>query len=123
MSSIEKSVVQNKKLVYTIISYSVTIAIFANLSSLQSPLIGFIAFIMYFLINTVFLGNAFFHEESTFLRLTFGLLSLIMIIGSVGWLVMIIYDLDLIRVTLVLAIATTFSSMLNRRMKPRNVKC
>jgi hypothetical protein len=83
-------------------------------------LIGFIAFITYFLINTVFLGNALFPEERTFFRLTFGLLSLIMIIGSVGWLIMIIYDLDLMRAILVLTIATTLSSMLNRRMKSKN---
>ena len=120
MSILEKSIVQNNKFVYSIISYSVILAVFINLSSLQSPIIGLIAFSAYFLINTVFLGNAFFQKENTFFRLAFGLLSFIMIIGFVGWLVMIIYNLDIARFTLVLIIATTVSSILNRRMKTQN---
>jgi len=117
---IEKSVVQDKNFLGTIVSYSVIFAIFLNLNSFQSPLIGLMAFVIYFVINAVFLGNAFFEKENTFFRLMFGVLLLIMLLGFVGWLVMIIYNLDVSRFTLVLVISTTLSSWLNRRMKHRN---
>lgn len=117
LDAVEKSVVQNKSFLYTIVLYSVTLAMFVNLNSLHSPLIGFIAFFVYFMINAVFLGNAFFKKENAFFRLMMGILLLIMILGFVGWLVMIIYNLDVTMFTLVLAISTTFSSLLNRRMK------
>jgi len=120
LSTIEKSVTQDKKFLYTIISYSVILATFMNLSSFQSPFIGFTATIIYFLINAIFLGNAFFQKENAFFRLAFGVLLLVMLIGFVGWLVMIIYNLDVIRFTLALIIATTLSSILNRRMKTKN---
>lgn len=120
MGIIEKSVTQNKKFIYTVISYSVVLVIFANLSSLQSPFIGLIAFIIYFLINSILLGNAFFQKENAFFRLALGVLSLIILTGFLGWLAMIIYNLDVTRVILVLTIATTFSSILNSRMKTKN---
>jgi hypothetical protein len=112
---VEKSVVKDKNFLYTIVSYSVTLAIFMNLNSFQSPLIGLIASILYFVINAVFLGNAFLAKENAFFRLMFGVLLLIMLLGVVGWLVLI-YNLDVTRFTLVLLITTTFSSLLNRRM-------
>jgi hypothetical protein len=120
LDAVEKSVVQNKSFLYTIVSYSVTLAMFVNLNSLRSPFIGFIAFFIFFMINAVFLGNAFFEKETVFFRLVFGILLLIMILGFVGWLIMIIYNLDVIMLTLVLAISTTFSSLLNRRMKRKS---
>lgn len=118
---IEKSVVQDKNFLYTIASYSVTLAIFLNLNSFQSPLIGFITSIIFFLINAVFLGNVFFEKENAFFRLMFGILLLIMLLGFVGWLTLIIYNLDVLRVTFVLLVVATLSSLLNRRMKHRNV--
>jgi len=117
---IEKSIVRNKNFAYTIVSFLFLLAIFMNLNSLQSPLIGLMAFVVYFVINSVFLGNAFFEKETAFIRLMFGVLLLVMFLGFVGWLVMIIYNLDVLRVTLVLVITTTLSSLLNKRMKHRD---
>ena len=117
---IERSIVQDKNFLYTITSYSIILAIFMNLSSFQSPLIGWMAFVTYFVINAVFLGNAFFEKENAFFRLMFGVLLLVLLLGFVGWLVLIIYNLDVTRVTLVLVIVATSSSLLNRRMKHRN---
>ena len=116
---VEKSVVQDKNFLYTIISYSVTLAIFMNLNSFQSPLIGLMASVIFSVINAVFLGNAFFAKENAFFRLMFGFLLLIMFLGFVGWLILI-YNLDVTRFTLVLLITTTLSSLLNRRMKHKN---
>jgi len=120
VNTVEKSVAQDKKFQYTIISYVAILVIFLNLNGFQSPLIGLSASVIYLVINAVFLGNAFFQKENTFLRLIFGVLSLIMILGFVGWLIMIIYNLDFIMFTLVLLITTTVSSLANRRMKHRN---
>jgi hypothetical protein len=117
---IEKLVVQDRNFLYTGISYSATLAIFLNLNAIQSPLIGFAASVIYFLINAVFLENAFFEKEDTFFRLMLGILLLIVFLGLVGWLTLIIYNLDATRVTLVLLVVATFSSLLNRRMRHRN---
>jgi len=119
---IERLIVQDKNFLYTIISYSVILAIFMNLNSFKSPWIGLIASVIYFVINTVFLGNAFFEKENGFFKLTFGMLLLIMLLGFVGWLTLIIYNLDATRVTLVLLIVATSSSLFNRRMKHRNAR-
>ena len=117
---IEKSLVQDKNFLYTIASYSAILTIFMNLNSFQSPLIGLTVYIVYFVINSVFLGNAFFKKEKAFFRLTFGTLLLVVLLGFVGWFTLILHNLDITRVTLVLLAVATLSSLLNRRMKPRN---
>lgn len=118
---IEQQIIHDEKLLFTMISYAVILLIFANLSWFQSPILGFLATAIYILINSVFLGNAFFERETTFFRLTFGLLLLIMLLGFIGCLAIIIYNLDIMRSTLVLFTAATLSSLLNRRMKNKNV--
>jgi hypothetical protein len=116
----EKSIMENKNFIYTIVSYSAILAIFFNLYSLELPLIGSVASVIYSIINAVFLGNAFFTKENAFFKLVFGVLLLIMLLGFVGWIIMIIYNLDVIEFTLVLLVTTTLSSLLNRRMRPKN---
>jgi uncharacterized membrane protein YfcA len=117
---VEKSIIQDKNLVYTVASYSAVLAIFINLNSLASPLIGLTASVSYSIINTVFLGNAFFKKENTFFRLVFGVLLLMMLLSFVGWIILLIYNLDVIEFTLVLLVTTTLSSLLNRRMRYRD---
>jgi hypothetical protein len=117
---VEKTIVQDKNFIWTIASYSVVLAIFINLNSFASPLIGLVTFVFYFIVNTVFLGNAFFGKEDAFFRLIFGVLLLIMLLGFVGWVIMIIYNLGVIEFTLVLIVTTTLSSLLNRRTRSGN---
>lgn len=117
---IERSIVKDKNFLYTIVSYSAVFAIFINLNGFQSPFIGSTASIIYFILNIIFLGNAFFEKENAFFRLMFGVLLFVMLIGFVGWLTLIIYNLDTTRVTFVLVVVTTLSSLLNRRMKHKN---
>jgi hypothetical protein len=102
------------------ISYIVTLTIFINLSEFQYPVLGLLASAVYFLINGIFLGHAFFEKETAFFRLMFGTLLLVMLLGFVGWLAVIIHNLDVIRFTLVLLITATLSSLLNRRVKNKN---
>lgn len=103
------------------VSYVVILIIFINLSVFQSPILSLPASAIYFLINGIFLGHAFFKKEDTFFRLMFGILLLIMLLGFVGWLAVIIYNLDVIWFTLVLFIVATLSSMINKRVKIKNV--
>jgi len=117
---VENFIVHDPKLLFTLTSYVLVLAIYTNLN-VKSPAIGIVTSILYFLINGIFLAHAFFEKEDVFFRLVFGLLSLIMLLGFVGWLIMIIYNLDAPRFTLVLLIVSTLSSLLNRRMKHKNV--
>lgn len=121
LSKVETLVAQDQKHIFTLTSYILILIIYVNLSVLQSSVLGFVVSIFYFLINGIFLGYAFFEKETAFFRLMFGALLLIMLLGFVGWLAVIIYNLDVIRLTLVLFIAATVSSLLNRRMKTKNV--
>jgi hypothetical protein len=116
-NKIEQQIARDEKLLFTMISYAVILTIFINLSGFQSPALGLLASAIYFLINGIFLGHAFFGKEAAFFRLMFGALLLIMLLGFVGWLAVIIYNLDVIRFTLVLLTVTTLSSLLNKRVK------
>ncbi len=114
---IEQGIARDEKLLFTIISYFLTLAISVNLSEFQSSILGLMASAIYFLINGIFLGHAFFRRETVFFRLMLGFLLLIMLLGFAGWLAVIIYNLDVIRFTLVLLVVATLSSLLNRKVK------
>lgn len=122
LKKLEKLIIHDKKLLFTLTSYVLILAIYMNLNAFQSWALGIVASIMYFLINGIFLGHAFFKKEDPFFSLMFGILLLIMLLGFIGWLVIVIYNLDIIRFTLVLFIAATLSSLINRRAKNKNVK-
>ena len=120
LDKLETLITRDQKLLFTLTSYGLILAIYINLNSLHSSVLGIVASVLYFLINGVFLGHVFFEKEVTLFRLIFGILLLIMLLGFVGLLAVIIYNLDVIRFTLVLFIAATLSSLLNRRVKNRN---
>ena len=120
-NKLEKLIINDQKLLFTMTSYVLILAIYINLSAFQSWVLGSVASIMYFLINGIFLGNAFFKKEDAFFRLMFGVLLLIMVLGFIGWLAVISYNLDVFRFTLVLFVVATFSSLLNSRVKNKNV--
>jgi hypothetical protein len=117
---VEQRITRDERMIFTLCSYIVALTIFINLSEFQSPVLGLLASAIYFLINGIFLGHAFFKKEDTFFRLIFGTLLLIMLLGFIGWLAMIVYNLDIIRFTLVLFVTSTLSSLTNRRMRNKN---
>ena len=118
---LEELIVRDHNFIFTISSFLLIFIIYLNLSFPSSPIIGIAASIAYFMINGIFLGHAFFEKETPLFRLMFGTLLLIMLLGFVGWLAVIIYNLDIIRFTLVLFIVATLSSLINRRVKNKNV--
>jgi len=118
---LERLIVDDSKFLSTILSYVLTVAIYANLSTIRSAIVGIAFCIAYLFINGVFLADAFFKKEALLFRLIFGLLLVIMLLGFVGYIVMVIYNLDLIETTFVLFTVSTISSLVNKRMKPKNV--
>ena len=117
LKRLEELITLDQKHVFTLISYVLTFAVYINLSTFKLPALGIGAFFLYFLINGTFLTHAFFEKEDVFLKSMLGVLLLIMLLGFVGWIIMIIYNLDVINFTLVLVIVATLSSAVNRRVK------
>ena len=120
LNEVKRSIADDPKFLSTLTSYSLILLIYINLN-MRSLAIGIVAFFLYFLINGIFLAHAFFEKEDAFFRLMFSVLVLIMLLGLVGWLVMIISNLDAPKFVLVLFIVATISSLLNRRVKHENV--
>lgn len=120
-AKIEDLIVRDKKLLFTTVSYLMILMIFINLIFFFSPAIGTIASVIYFLVNGAFLGRAFFDQEDLFLRFILGNLLLVTCLALIAWVVMIIYNLDIARSTLVLCIVTALASLLNKRKKRKNV--
>ena len=117
---LQKVIVRDHNFIFTIFSFLLILIIYLNLSFASLSIIGIVASLAYFMINCIFLGYAFFGKETPLFRLMFGALLLIMLLGFVGWLAVIIYNLDIIRFTLVLFIVTTISSLINRKVKNSN---
>lgn len=124
INKLDELIINDKKFLFSSISYASVLAIFLNLTVLASvirqqativvPLVGALASLSYFLINGTFLGHFFFKEESFFLRLLLGNLLLIVFLGFVAWVVIIVSNLDITRSVAVLFIVAIFASFLNR---------
>jgi hypothetical protein len=111
---LEQSIVHDEKFLWTIFSYVMTFLIFLNINTLRLPAVGVVVSFVFFLINSLFLGGAFFEDKEPFLRFAFGGLLLAATIGIVGWTILIIYNLDTIRSVIVLFIVGAISSIANR---------
>jgi hypothetical protein len=72
------------------------------------------------MINGMFLSHAFFEREEGLIRTMLGILLLVIMLGSVGWLVMLAYNLDISMSTLALLVTMTLCSLLNRRRIKRD---
>jgi hypothetical protein len=121
-SKLETLITKDPKFLLTLASYGLVVAMYINLNVFQSSVLGIVTSVLYFLINGIFLGHAFFEKEAAFFRLMLGVLLFIVLLGFVGLLTVIIYNLDVIRFTLVLFITATVSSLLNRKVKNKNAK-
>ena len=115
--NVEKAIVRDKNLLFTIFSYATAFLIFVNISVVHSSVMGIAASSVYFLINAIFLGSTFFQKEDLFLRFILGNLLLIVFLGLISWVVMMIYNLDAIRSTMVLCTVTTLCSSMSKMAK------
>ena len=116
--SLEESIAANNNFIFTLLSCVTIPVIFLNLTFLQSPFVGIVASLVYCLINATILGYSFFRKEGVFLRFVLGLLLLIMLLGLVGWLTMIAWNLDITRSVVVLFVVAIFSSIIGLIRKP-----
>jgi len=114
---VEQIVVRDKKFLCTMFSYALIFLIFINIIVIHSPVMGIAVSSVFFLINAIFLGNAFFEEKDPFLRFMLGSLLLIVFLGLVSWVVMLIYNLDAVRSAIVLCTVTTLSSFMSKMAK------
>lgn len=117
---IDKIIADDLQFRFTFSSYILILVIYINLNFSKSFVLGFVTFVLYFWINGTFLANVFFQNESLFMKLAFGFLALIMLLGFVGWLVMLVYNLDTPLFLLTLIVTATLSSLLNWRRKRKN---
>lgn len=110
---------QDEKFLFTATSFVTILLILLNLFSITSPVIGALASVVYFVINAIFLERFFPRETNNFLRFMLGSLLLVLILGLTSWMMLIIYNLDVIPSATALIIVTILSSFLNRRSKKR----
>ena len=118
-SRLEKFITTDRNLAASLISCIAIFLIFINLTTIHSPILGAASSLTFIVINTIFVGNAFFREERGFLRLSLGTLLLIAFLGLVSWAIMIIHNLDEIRSTVALLIVATLSSAANKLARSR----
>jgi hypothetical protein len=114
LGKLEKSIVRNKRLTFTVLSYLTVLAIFINLSWVGSIVIGTATSLVFFVVNGTFLGWFFFENEDPFIRFLLGALSLVALLGLVSWSVMIAYNLDVVRSAIALFVVSTVCSFLNK---------
>ena len=112
--TIERFVVRDGNFVFTIASYTMILLIFVNQILIFSVALGVIASIVFFLINALFMGHALFRNENSLVRFMLGSLFQLVLLGFVGWAVMIAYNLDLVRSTIALCVLAGLPSALNR---------
>jgi len=118
---LEELMVKDPKLLFTMASFIMVLAVYTNLSMNASPLIGTVASSIYFLINATFLGQALFKEESLFLRFALGSLLLIVSLGLIAWSIMIIHNLDIVGSIVALCTVAAMCSFSNKVVKHKNV--
>ena len=114
---IQQLIAQDKRYLFTAISFTLVLLIFLNLNVAHSLIIGISASVFFFLINGTFLGHTFFKEERSILRLLLGNLLLIVFLGLISLLIMIIYNLDTLRSATALASVSILSTSLNKLLK------
>jgi len=118
---LEEVIALDRRFASTTVSYLMVLAIFFNLKLIVSPIIGVGASIIFFLVNATFLGRAFFEDEPLFLKFMLGSLLLVVLLSLVGWLVMIAYNLDVLRSAIALGIVATSCSFLAKMQKKKKL--
>lgn len=117
----EELIVCDENFLFTAVSYAMVLIIFLNSTFTHSTTLGATVSLIFFLVNTVFLGHTLFEKEIPFLRFMLGSLVLLLFLGIISWAILIIYRLDIIGSATALCILTGFSSTMNR-LKTRRAK-
>lgn len=110
----EEFIVTDEHFVFTMVLYVLVLLIFVNQIVFYSVVLGSAASLVFLFINALFVGHAFFRKESALVRFMLGGMILLVVLGFVGWIVLIAYNLDAVMSTIVLSILAGFCSLLNR---------
>lgn len=113
----EKIITQDKNFAFSFISLATILIIYQNQTFTTSTLIGATASVVFISINAIFLGKTFFEGETLFIRFTLGILILLLLLGLTGWVTLIIYNLDLLNVSIALCVLSILCSSINRLKK------
>lgn len=105
-------VIENERLLFTILPFMPVLLIFINSNTLRSFLIGLVALIIYLLVNGEILGRAFFGDEDSFFKLIFGLFTFIALMALTGILAIVALQHE-IWYMLGMVFAAAVSSFLN----------
>lgn len=120
LTDMTRLITQEKIFAFTLILYGTVALIFLNLNMVRSPILGTSASILYLLISSIMIGHALFRNENFFTKLLLGSLIITMTLGMVGWIVMILHNLDNTRTAVVLFVTASLASILNKRMNSGN---
>ena len=120
LDKLESLIARDRTFLFTLISYLTVLAIYANSIMFRSPILGVTATILFLLIDSIFLGSAIFKKEKAFFKLAFGILLLVMLLGSMNWMALITYNLDISKSALALLATATISSALNKTVNRKN---
>ena len=115
--NIEKLITQDNFFVFTIVSLLMVAIIYLNQVSTNSLIMGTIASLIFFSINTIFLEQALFEEENALTRFVLGSLMLLLLLGIISWVTLITYNLNIINTSIALCALTILCSSVNRLRK------
>jgi len=118
LEKLEKTISMDRKGIFTIIALLATIGVYTNSARLSSPFFGVVLSIIYFTINSVFMGNIFLKDETSNFQFVFGLLLLLMLVSTGGATIIVASALIPIKfntttTTALLALITVILSFLN----------
>ena len=114
LEDVEELVTRDKKFLFTTFSLLMILIIYMNQIFANSLIIGAIASLIFFLLNTIFLGEAFFKEEISFIRIVLGNLTFLLFLGTIGWITLIVHNLDINSTSVALCIVTVLCSTVNK---------
>jgi len=117
LEDVEELVTRDKKFFFTTFSLLMILIIYINQLLANSPIIGTFASLIFFLLNTIFLGQAFFKEEFSFIRFTLGSLTFLLFLGTIGWINLIVYNLDVNSTSVALCVVAVLCSAINKLNK------
>jgi len=119
LKDIEKLITRDEKFIFTTFSLLMTLIIYINQLLANSPIIGTIASLTFFLLNIIFLGAAFFEEEISFIRFILGCLTFLLFLGTIGWITLIVHNLDAKSTSVALCVLAILCSATTKLKKKR----
>jgi len=117
LKDIEELITQDEKFLFTTFSLLMILVIYINQIFVNSSVTGTIASLIFFSLNTIFLGQAFFEKEFSFIRIIFGSLMFLLFLGTIGWITLIVYNLDINNTSVALCIVAILCSAINKLKK------